>query len=62
MRSRAACGFAATEELQFCGVLRRKFNALSRGVSGKNSSFEGVMRRKFAAIRYRFPLSPVSSQ
>ena len=28
----------------------------------RSSNFEGVVRRAFAAVGYRFPLSPVSSQ
>ena len=56
-------GLLQLEISNFEGVLRRKFNALSRDACGfAPSNFEGVMRRKFAAVGHRFLLSPVSSQ
>ena len=47
----------------FCaGSLMLSVVMLTGLLQQKNSNFEGVTRRKFAAIGYRFPLSPVSSQ
>ena len=60
-------GLLQVESSNFEGVLCRKFNALIRAAYGfalteelKNSNFEAG--RKFAAVGYRFPLTPVSSQ
>ena len=62
-------GLLQLENSNFEGVLCRKFNAFIRAAYGfalteelKNSNFESVTGRKFAAIGYRFPLTPVSSQ
>ena len=58
-------GLLQLENSNFEGVLRRKFNVLSRDtgwLQQKNVNFGGITRRKFAAIGYRFPFSPVSGQ
>ena len=47
----------------FCaGSLMLSVVMLTGLLQQRSSNFEGVVRRAFAAVGYRFPLSPVSSQ